>query len=66
MNNRVAIGIGVGIGLILGAGGSFVVCNTVMRKRYDQQLEIELEASKEVYRRLVKKLKEDNKGGKRG
>ena len=61
MNNGVAIGIGVGIGLILGAGGSFVVCNTVMRKRYDQQLEIELEASKEVYRRLVKKLKEDNK-----
>ncbi len=61
MNNAVAIGIGVGIGLILGGSGSFIVCNTVIRKRYDQQLEIELAASKEVYRRLIKKLKEDNK-----
>lgn len=57
MNNGVAIGIGVGIGLILGAGGSFIVCNTVMRNKYEQQLLEDVESAKVEYRKLVKELK---------
>ncbi len=58
MNNGVAIGIGVGIGLILGGGTSFLICNTVMRNRYEQQLLEDVESAKVEYRRLVKELRE--------
>ena len=57
MNNYVAFGIGAGIGLILGGGTSFLICNTVMRNRYEQQLLEDVESAKIEYRRLVKELK---------
>lgn len=60
MNNYVAFGIGAGAGLLVGGITSFIVCNTVMRNKYEQQLLVDVESAKTEYRRLVKELKKKN------
>lgn len=57
MNNYVAFGIGAGVGLLLGGACSFILCNTVIRNKYEQQLLEDVESAKVEYRRLVKELK---------
>lgn len=60
MNNYVAFGIGAGVGLIAGGAASFLICNTIMRNKYEQQLLVDVESAKTEYRRLVKELKKKN------